>query len=99
MDTGDNVTLTGLMISMIYPGPPNDESIEDGDTPETYFVLKPDTSINCATDPPQFGSKKLVQLVVQAGNYKKYQSGRRESYRRGYAFICRNWAPPYAFND
>lgn len=73
IDAGDSVTLTGLMIRMTYPGPPNYESIEDGDEPETYFVLRPDIPIDCATDSPQFGSNKLMQLVVKANDYKKYQ--------------------------
>lgn len=72
-DNGDTVTLKGLLIRMTYPGPPNYESIEDGDTPETYFVLKPDIPVSCATDSPQFGSKKLMQLVVKSTDYKKYQ--------------------------
>lgn len=72
-DAGDSVTLKGLMIRMTYPGPPNYESIEDGDEPETYFVLKPDTPIDCAIDAPQYGSKKLMQLVVKSDDYKKYQ--------------------------
>lgn len=73
IDAGDSVTLTGLMIRMTYPGPPNYESIEDGDEPETYFVLKPDAPIDCAADSPQFGSNKLMQLVVKSDGYKKYQ--------------------------
>lgn len=73
VDISDNVTLSGLMIRMTYPGPPNYESIEEGDTPETYFVLRPDTPIHCATNAPQFGSNKLMQLVVKSSDYKKYQ--------------------------
>lgn len=73
MDAGDTTTLRGLLIRMTYPGPPNYESIEDGDTPETYFVLRPDSPIACATDAPQFASHKLMQLVLKSGDYKRYQ--------------------------
>ncbi len=36
---GQNVTLTGTIFRETFPGPPNYESIEDGDTPETYWIL------------------------------------------------------------
>src|SRR5215831_8689740 len=33
------VKLTGTIISRTFPGPPNYESIKDGDGPETYWLL------------------------------------------------------------
>lgn len=73
LNAGDAVSLDGLLIRMTYAGAPNYESIENGDEPETYFVLKPDNPIDCANDSPQFGSNKLMQLSVEADDYKKYQ--------------------------
>jgi len=75
LNEGDELSLSGLMIRMTYPGPPNYESIADGDTPETVFILKPDQPINCASDAPTFDSFKLMQLVFSSqGDYKKYQN-------------------------
>lgn len=70
---GDDISLDGTLISMTYAGAPNYESIEDGDTAETYFVLRPDNPIQFPTDAPQFGSTKLMQLSVKTDDYKKYR--------------------------
>lgn len=72
-NAGDNISLDGMLIRMTYAGAPNYESIENGDEPETYFVLKPDAPIDCATDSPQFGNNKLMQLSLKSDDYKKYQ--------------------------
>jgi len=34
------VKLTGTIISRTFPGPPNYESIREGDEPETYWLLR-----------------------------------------------------------
>ena len=34
------MTLSGIMIQKIFPGPPNYESIEAGDRPEIYWILQ-----------------------------------------------------------
>lgn len=70
---GESISLEGTLIRMTYAGAPNYESIEDGDEPETFFVLKPDNPIDCATDSPQFGNTKLMQLSLKAEDYQKYQ--------------------------
>lgn len=36
---GQDVTFTGTVSRETFPGPPNYESIDDGDTPETYWIL------------------------------------------------------------
>ncbi|GFO58405.1 hypothetical protein GMST_07300 [Geomonas silvestris] len=36
---GDSITLTGKISRETFPGPPNYESIDDGDEPETCWVL------------------------------------------------------------
>lgn len=36
---GENVAFTGKISRETFPGPPNYESIDDGDTPETYWIL------------------------------------------------------------
>jgi Domain of unknown function (DUF4431) len=36
---GQDVTFTGTVSRETFPGPPNYESIDDGDAPETYRIL------------------------------------------------------------
>lgn len=36
---GEKVAFTGKISRETFPGPPNYESIDDGDTPETYWIL------------------------------------------------------------
>ena len=36
---GQELTFTGTVSRETFPGPPNYESIDDGDTPETYWIL------------------------------------------------------------
>ena len=36
---GQSVTLTGKISRETFPGPPNYTSIDDGDKPETYWIL------------------------------------------------------------
>ncbi len=36
----DGATLTGVLERVTFPGPPNYESVESGDQPETDFVLQ-----------------------------------------------------------
>ncbi|WP_414617294.1 DUF4431 domain-containing protein [Yersinia intermedia] len=71
---GQSVTLTGTLLRTTYPGPPNYESIETGDAPETYWVLQPDLPVSCATDAPANDDYSLLQLVVKGDMYQTYQS-------------------------
>jgi len=41
---GSHVHLMGKLVSETFPGQPNYESIEKGDKPETYWVLKTEKS-------------------------------------------------------
>jgi hypothetical protein len=36
---GENVSFTGKISRETFPGPPNYESIDNGDTPETFWIL------------------------------------------------------------
>lgn len=36
---GQDIKFTGTVSRETFPGPPNYESIDDGDTPETYWIL------------------------------------------------------------
>ena len=36
---GQNVTLYGKVREEVFPGPPNYESINDGDRPQFYWIL------------------------------------------------------------
>ncbi len=78
---GMNVSLEGTLLRVTYPGPPNYESVENGDAPEIYWVLQPDNPIACADDAPSWGDYEQMQLVVEARFYQIYQSlvGRRVS--------------------
>ncbi|MCW7548508.1 DUF4431 domain-containing protein [Photorhabdus sp. APURE] len=76
------ITLDGTLLKITYPGPPNYESVENGDTPETYWVLQPDKPIGCAKGAPEWGDYNLMQLVVESDDfYDIYRSliGRRVS--------------------
>jgi hypothetical protein len=77
----DLTTLTGKIIRKTFPGPPNYESIKDGDEPETYWILvldkpfcvngkKGDIAYSLETKIEQ------VQLVFMAASdeYKKYKN-------------------------
>jgi len=73
------VTLTGIVISRTFPGPPNYESIRDGDTPENYWLLALPRAI-CVNQKPgdltNVAKKKIrrVQLVFSSEtDYEKYR--------------------------
>ncbi|WP_241586538.1 DUF4431 domain-containing protein [Rosenbergiella epipactidis] len=74
LSAGVSVTMVGQLIRMTYPGAPNYESVENGDEPETFFTLKPDAPISCASDAPQFGSKNIMQLGLNSGEYTRYNT-------------------------
>jgi Domain of unknown function (DUF4431) len=43
---GQNISLSGKISRETFPGPPNYENIDNGDKPETYWILTTDKS-NC----------------------------------------------------
>ncbi|AMX17788.1 hypothetical protein IEC338SC_0612 [Acinetobacter pittii] len=71
---GQKLTLSGTLLRITYPGPPNYESVADGDEPETYWVLQPNKKINCAIDAPNFDNHTKMQLVMMGNEYRDYAS-------------------------
>ncbi len=65
------IRLNGVIVSKIFPGPPEFESIEKGDRPETHWILKlskpvcvngdPKNEINTETE----RNIKEIQLIIQ----------------------------------
>jgi hypothetical protein len=71
-------TLKGVIEKETFPGPPNYESVEKGDKPETYWILNLDVPI-CTLGADQRGSsennvRKLQLLFAQVDMYKVYRS-------------------------
>ncbi|MBI5492902.1 MAG: DUF4431 domain-containing protein [Deltaproteobacteria bacterium] len=73
------VTLTGTIIVKTFPGPPEFESIEKGDRPETYWILKIKRPVCVNGDPKDevnLETEKNVQdmqLVLSIGKYARYK--------------------------
>lgn len=72
-EEGSEVTLTGTLLRITFPGPPNFESVEQGDEAEVYWVLQADTPL-CRDEDAGWGDKAQMQLVVQAEMYKTHRS-------------------------
>jgi len=76
----DSVELTGRIKRVIFPGPPNYESVRDGDEPEVYWVLflqkavsvqgNPKDDLNSATE----NNVKEIQLIIDVQDYKKHSN-------------------------
>lgn len=74
---GPQIELAGRMERETFPGPPNYESIEAGDDPETYWILHLPTPV-CAQagDEPDEGQERnvtRVQLVLAPDHYRSYR--------------------------
>lgn len=75
------VKIKGKYSQKTFPGPPNYESIKNGDRSETQWILKFDNPV-CVNRTPQeeFWTKrailnvKKVTLVLSQSMYKKYES-------------------------
>lgn len=74
------VTLDGRISRKTFPGRPNFESIQNGDEPETYWVLRLSKSVcvnkgaeGMPDDMPEKGVSK-VQLVLTGEQYARYKS-------------------------
>lgn len=74
INEGQKLTLSGTLLRITYPGPPNYESVANGDTPETYWVLQPDKKISCAKNAPNFDNHTKMQLVMLGNEYRDYVS-------------------------
>ncbi|MBI5344504.1 MAG: DUF4431 domain-containing protein [Deltaproteobacteria bacterium] len=73
------VKLAGTIVRKTFPGPPNYDSIEKGDEPETYWILKltkpvcvkgkHDDELNSETEK----GIKNIHLVLDSGKYARYK--------------------------
>lgn len=66
------VTLTGKIVSKIFPGPPNYEDIRKGDKPEKVFLLKLDSPISVRmkpSNPTLYPAERNVREVQLWGYY------------------------------
>jgi Domain of unknown function (DUF4431) len=69
-------TVQGILLQRTFPGPPNYESIQTGDRPETYWFVALDQPACVAADPkdqdgsPAVSSVERIQLVVTAEQYR-----------------------------
>lgn len=78
-EEGQQVTLSGTLERTVFPGPPNYESVESGDKPETYWTLNTRDPIKCAKGSADWGKKDQFQLIVSGDFYKeneKYLGGK-----------------------
>ena len=73
------VKLTGVIISKTYPGPPNYESIKDGDEPETYWLLALSHPICVNEKPSAFyeAAKNVRRVQLVFSSEKTYTTYRR----------------------
>ena len=73
------VTLHGVIKRHTFPGPPNYESIERGDRPETYWILQLETPICVSRDTSSElnvseNNIKELQLVLNEDEYSKHSN-------------------------
>lgn len=72
------VKLSGIIISRTYPGPPNYESIREGDEPETYWLLRLSRPVCVNQEPGNLTNVakrniRQIQLVFNSeAAYKTY---------------------------
>jgi hypothetical protein len=70
--------LSGTLVAKTFPGPPNYESIEAGDKPEKYWLLKLEHPIWVADDPSDqlnHGAADLeeIQLILSRDEFRRYK--------------------------
>jgi hypothetical protein len=73
------VYVTGRLLRIVFPGPPNYDSVAGGDKPEPYFVLHLDRPVCVAEDPtdsekPAVARVTDMQLMLQPAQYKQLRS-------------------------
>jgi len=72
-------SLDGVLVARTFAGPPNFESIKDGDRPERYWLLRLTKPICVADDPsdPDLGAGakavREVQLMLKADDFSLYR--------------------------
>ncbi|PZR31561.1 DUF4431 domain-containing protein [Caulobacter segnis] len=69
--------LAGVLVAHTFPGPPNFESIKDGDTPERYWLLRLGKAL-CVSpdgDDPDSGAKDVreIQLILTPEDFARYR--------------------------
>lgn len=70
------VELTGTIKRVVFPGPPNYESVTEGDEPELYWVFYLDSEICVNGDPKNdfnTAETKIKSLQLLIGSYNKYR--------------------------
>jgi hypothetical protein len=67
---GLELDLTGRLVALTFPGPPNYESIVDGDAPETHWYLQLPRA-ECWSD---FDHQLFYQLLLSAEDFDRYRS-------------------------
>jgi len=78
-------SIVGNLIRKTFPGPPNYESIKEGDTPETAWFVRLDDTLcmigkpNDELNSENINNIKFVQLVFLGNEYKtkKYLIGKK----------------------
>jgi len=73
----DTVSITGVLTRKTFPGPPNYESVKQGDAPETGFYLVPGSAICMVASSDSDSNNiamdgvRLVQLVLDEAGYAR----------------------------
>ena len=74
------VTLEGTLVRKTFPGPPNYESIPNGDKPETYWLIRLNAPLCVREDPkdPDVNREqkdlRLIQLVIDPSFYSSHSN-------------------------
>lgn len=71
------VELKGKVKRVVFPGPPNYESVKDGDQPEPYYVLFLSKGVCVQGDPKDEinseAEKDIKSMQLMITDYKKYR--------------------------
>ena len=77
---GQTITVQGRLSRETFPGPPNYESIEKGDHPETYWVLGVNEPVCARGEDMENGDLYMsaetqrLQLVMKGVQYNEFKS-------------------------
>ena len=63
---GDKIIADGTLVLETFPGPPNYESIKNGDKAEKVWVVDLDGPVRCAKGAPEWGSRNKMQVIVNS---------------------------------
>ena len=69
---GDEVTLSGMMKSQLFYGPPNYGENKESDQKLNYWILYPDKPIKCVEDADDSDKdwNESIQLIIMRDDYK-----------------------------